>query len=178
MSKEPVWGSTLLQYFAWCGNRSAVALLLQHGSVSFVFVKDFVFGNILSPKVQNNGKSRSITFFANVQNFASLFEDGATFFLNFDSTLVWSEGGHLLISCYRFTLSVSFIWEGCCLYSFKLYSLQCTPIIMDVRLKIRWNAADTFFGTDYVDKPFSLKGQAYCNNSRECKASRTVGLRA
>merc|ERR1719500_1443608 len=30
--KEPVWGSTLLQYFAWCGNRSAVALLLQHGA--------------------------------------------------------------------------------------------------------------------------------------------------
>jgi len=27
-----VWGSTLLQYFAWCGNRSAVALLLQHGA--------------------------------------------------------------------------------------------------------------------------------------------------
>ena len=38
-----MWGSTLLQYFAWCGNRSAVALLLKHRSVFFLFGIDFVF---------------------------------------------------------------------------------------------------------------------------------------
>jgi len=32
VSKESVCGSTLLQDFAWCGNRSAVALLLKHGA--------------------------------------------------------------------------------------------------------------------------------------------------
>jgi len=36
LSKESVCRSTLLQDFAWNGNRSAVALLLQHGFVSIL----------------------------------------------------------------------------------------------------------------------------------------------
>ena len=89
-AQESVCGSTLLQDFSWCGKRSAVALLIQHGSVWLCLLSHFivivfdivvVIGNccclaspaqvwILSIKVESNDKSDNQTFFTYHQNVA------------------------------------------------------------------------------------------------------------